>query len=160
MAETLRIRGRRKRRGENSWPTRQAKKLSMARPSRDRIRTIGREETYENPGFIAAYARGSRHHRGRLRQIVRKLTFDRFTNPLFGRATGHPLSRGPAAFESPDKSFNPFLLALYRCGSSVALGQSESPGILRFCLLFPPEKYGKRMSAFNETFEVDTTRWL
>lgn len=58
----------------------------------------GGEETYENPGFIAACSTAQTN---RPEVNVR-------SNPLFDRATtGHPLC-GPAAFESPDKSFNPF----------------------------------------------------
>lgn len=44
-------------------------------------------------------------HAALLRQIVRKLTFDRI---LFSTEPRPATLCGPAAFESPDKSFNPF----------------------------------------------------
>lgn len=89
----------------------------------------GGEETYENPGFIAACSTAQTN---RPEVNVR-------SNPLFDRATtGHPLC-GPAAFESSDKSFNPF--PPQRGGGWLLCFLARRwPGILALCpsLCFPP----------------------
>lgn len=56
-------------------------------------------------------------HAAPLRQIVRKLTFDRI---LFSTEPRPATLCGPAAFESPDKSFNPFPPQRGGGGSSVS----------------------------------------
>lgn len=75
-------------------------------------------------------------HAAPLRQIVRKLTFDRI---LFSTEPRPATLCGPAAFESPDKSFNPF--PPQRGGGWLLCFLTRRwPGILALCpsLCFPP----------------------
>lgn len=76
--------------------------LSKTRPWPSREAATERE-TYENPGFIAAFAKVSRLQR--LWQIVRKLTFDRFWILFSASNFEDRRLRRPADFR---ESFNPF----------------------------------------------------
>ena len=120
-----------------------------------------REETYENPGFIAACARGSRQppRRPQAQTNRPEVNVRSFHESSFRqKGTLCPVDQLPL------KALIKVLIRFYRLSLSFSLDRwwflccsrptAKTPEFSRFCLLFfcllPPcrKKYGKRTSAF------------
>ena len=136
-----------------------------------------REETYENPGFIAACARGSRQppRRPQAQTNRPEVNVRSFHESSFRqKGTLCPVDQLPL------KALIKVLIRFYRLSLSFSLDRwwflccsrptAKTPEFSRFCLLFfcllppLPEKIRETNVCFRvvrrETFEADTAGWV